>query len=239
VSTRKKLYRALGFTLLWLGILLAMALAVAGTAADLEAAFYGFPLWAEESLPGFRCPVLMARWETGTVSVTLRNPTDRTIPFLARAEISTRGPTRDVRTKVEVAPGEKQRVEWSVTSADIDLGFFIFVNGMTNPTYPYPYRQSMCGILVLDVPGLTGNQVFVLTLVVSVLSMVGGMSLWVVGSRPLEGKRQSATAAMAFLTIVVLTAMVVSIFGAWVVGVILLALALLTITAMLYLVLAD
>jgi hypothetical protein len=239
MSTRKKLSRALGFTLLWLGILLAMSVALAGTMADLEASFYGFPLWAEAPLPGFRCPVLMTKWETGTVSLTLKNSTDKPIPFTARAEISTEGPTRQVRTQVEVAPGGKERVEWSVTSADIDLGFFVFVNAMTNPAYPYPYRQSMCGILVLDVPGLTGNQIFALTLLIGMLSMVGGMRLWVVGSRPLEGRRRSATAAMTFLAVVVLAALVVSILGAWMAGVILLALAVLTILSTLFLVLAD
>jgi len=239
MTARKQLYRALGFILLWLGILLAMALATAGTVADLEATFYGFPLWAEESLPGFRCPVLMTREETGTVSVILRNPTDRPIPFTARAEISTTGPARQVRNQVEVAAGEKARVDWTVTAADVDLKYFIFVNGMTNPTYPYPYRQSMCGILVLDVPGITGKQVFALTLFVSALGMVGGMFLWIKGNRPLEGRRRAATGAMTFLAIVVLTALVVSILGAWMAGVILLMLALLTITAILYLVLTD
>lgn len=239
MSTRKKLSRAVGFFLLWLGILLAMALAVAGTVADLEATFYGFPLWAEESLPGFRCPVLMTREETGTVSVILRNPTDKPIPFTARAEISTRGPARQVREQVDVAPGGRARVDWTVTSDDIDLRYFVFVNGMTNPTYPFPYRQSMCGILVLDVPGMTGKQIFAFALAASLASMAGGMFLWVRGNQPLRGKKQSATAAMAFLALVVLAALVVSILGAWVGGVLLLALALLTITATLYLVLAD
>lgn len=239
MTARKKLLRAVGFILLWLGILLAMALATAGTVADLEASFYGFPLWAEESLPGFRCPVLMTREETGTISVILRNPTDKPIPFTARAEISTTGPARQVRNQVEVAPGGKARVDWTVTAADVDLRFFIFANGMTNPTYPYPYRQSMCGILVLDVPGMKGKQIFALTLVVSVLSMGGGMFLWIRGNQPLEGRRRSATGALMFLAIAVLTALVVSILGAWMAGVILLALALLTITAILYLVLTD
>lgn len=239
MSTRRKLSRALGFFLLWLGILLTMGLAAAGTVADLEATFYGFPLWAEEPLPGFRCPVLMTREETGTVTVILRNPTDRPIPFTARAEISTGGPARQVREQVEVAPGGKARVDWAVTSADIDLKYFVFVNGMTNPTYPFPYRQSMCGIMVLDVPGITGTQVLALVLIVGLASMAGGMLLWVKGNQPLEGKKRSATTAMAFLALVVLTALILSILGAWVLGVILLALALLTMTATLYLVLAD
>jgi hypothetical protein len=195
MNGRKRIFRALGLALFWLGILLAVALASGGTMADLEATFYGFPWYTHERLPGFKCPVLMTRWETGTVSLTLKNPTDRTIPFLAHADISTPGPTREARTKVEVAPGEKQRVEWTVTSADVDLGYFIFVSGWTNPAYPYPTRQSMCGILVLNVPGLTGQQVFAGTLVVSVLSMVGGIYLWITGSRPLAGRRRSATGA--------------------------------------------
>jgi hypothetical protein len=239
MNTRTQVYRGLGFALLWFGILLAMALASVGTLADLEAAFYGFPWWAEESLPGFRCPILMTRSETGTISVTLKNPTDRTIPFLAHADISTTGPTREVRTKVEVAPGEKKRVDWTVTSADVDLGFFIFANGWTNPAYPYPYRQSMCGILVLDVPGLTGQQIFALTLLVSLSSMVGGMCLWIAGNRPLKGRRRSAAAGMALLALVVLVALLASILGAWMAGIVLLALAVLMITVLLFYILTD
>jgi hypothetical protein len=239
MNARKKTFRALGFTLFWLGVLAAVALAAAGTVADLEATFYGFPWWADGSLPGFRCPVLMTSWETSTVSLTLKNPTDRAIPFRAHAEISTPGQARDVPVMVEVAPGEKERVVWSVTSADVDLGFFIFVNGWTNPAYPYPTRQSMCGILVLNVAGLTGRQIFALTLAASVLCMIGGMGLWIAGSKPLEGRRRSATAGMAFLALVVLAALLVSVLGAWMAGIILLALAVLTITALLFIVLAD
>jgi hypothetical protein len=235
----RKAARTLGFVLLWLGILSAMALAAAGTVADLEAAFYGFPWWSKEPLPGFRCPVLMTRSETGAVSLTLKNPTDRTILFRAHADISTPGQAREVPVMVEIAPGEKERVAWDVTSADVDLGFFIFVNGWTNPAYPYPTRQSMCGILVLDVPGLTGMQIFGLTLVTSVLCIAGGMSLWIANSKPLEGRRRSVTAGMAFLAVVVLAALAISILGAWMAGIILLALAVLTITALSFAVLAE
>jgi hypothetical protein len=235
----QKAIRALGFVLLWFGILLAMALALAGTWADLEATFYGFPVLGNVSLPGFHCPVLMTASEVGTVTLTLKNPTDKPIPFSAHADISTRGVARELRTQVQVAPGKKERVVWTVTSADVDLGFFIFVKGATYPAYPYPYRQSTCGILVLDLTGLTGNQVFSLALVISVLSMLGGLRLWTVGNRPLEGRRRSATAAMALLALVVLAALLVSILGAWMVGVLLLALAVLTITSILFLVLAN
>jgi hypothetical protein len=239
MNTGRKAIRILGFVPLWFGILLAMALAIGGIWADIEAAFYGFPVLGNVSLPGFRCPVLMTAAETGSVTLTLKNPTDRPIPFYAHADISTPGVARELRTQVLVAPGAKERVVWTVTSADVDLGFFIFVMGATYPAYPYPYRRSTCGILVLPVPGLTGSQVYTLALAVSVLSMLGGMGLWMVGNKPLEGRRRSATAAMAFLAAVVLAALVVSILGTWMVGVLLLALAVLTITAILFLVLAN
>jgi len=177
--------------------------------------------------------------EVGTITLTLKNPTDRPVQFAAQADISNPGLAREERTSVLLAPGEKKRVDWTVTSADVDLGFFIFVKPATYPTYPYPYRQSTCGILVLNIPGLTGNLVFSLALVVSVLSLLSGMSLWIAGNQPLEGRRRDTTAAMAFLAVIALGALLARTMGAWMAGVILLALAVLTITLILFFVLAD
>jgi hypothetical protein len=239
MNARKKAFRALGFALLWFGILLAIALAAAGTWADLEASFYGFPKYGNISLPGFECPVLMTASEVGSVTLTLKNPTDRPVKFAAQVDISNPGPAREERTSALLAPGEKKRVDWTVTSADVDLGFFIFVKAATYPTYPYPYRQSTCGILVLNVPGVTGNLVFNLALVASVLSVLSGMSLWIAGNQPLEGRRRETTVAMTFLAVIVLGALLASMMGAWMAGVNLLALAVLMITVILFFVLSD
>jgi hypothetical protein len=235
----RKIMRFLSILFFSGGVLLGMALAGSAAWADLEAKFYGFEKMGDRPLSGLSCPVMMTKSETETITVTLTDPTDKPLQLMARADISNPIQIRTERKTLSLAPGEKNQLSWAVTSDDIDLKFFIFAKVSTYPTAAFPFRESTCGIVVVNLPGLTGNQVFAFTLAASLLCIAVGLVLWEVSNRPLQGQRLHITYAMRFLTVVILAQMLCSFRGWWMLGGILLVVAVLMIVVTISLVLSQ
>jgi hypothetical protein len=231
--------RVAGPVLFSVGILLGMALAGGAAWADIEARFYGFPELSNETLKGVQCPVLMTRHETGTIRAVFTNPTNKPMNLLVRADLSSRGPAIVQRARLTLGPEERQEYGWEVTADNIDLGLFIFARVAHNPAYPLRFREAMCGILVLNLPGLTGNQVFNLAFAVSLLGILLGLALWEGAHRPLQGRARQTVLAMAALALLVLGGLLASLVGAWAAGGLLVLLAILLISVIGYFVATD
>lgn len=226
--------RLVGLLLFVVGIALGLALAVAGVWADAEAVFYGFGHIGDESLRTLRCPVLMTRTETAQVWATVRNPFEQPIEFRVRADFSSPGELRSERQMVALAPGEKKRLEWTVSEAERDLGFFVFAKVGTYPAYTMPFREQTCGIVMLGLPGMTGGQVQALVLVGFVVGVLGGIILWQRANRPLHDLTLQMSMAMRALAMVVLAAILVMQLGAWPIAALLIVLALVIVLGVLF-----
>ena len=229
MSNHKKTIRNLAIFLFSVGVLLGMFLAGAATWTDLEATFYGFGKVANDPLTTLRCPVLMTATETGIIRATLSNNSELPVDARVRVYVSNPGPIRVVETITPLAPGETKKVEWAVTAEDIDFGNLILVKVLAFAYYKVPVREAWCGILVLNLPNLTGSQIFTFALAVSLLGMLDGIGLWIANSRLLKSRILDATRAMIGLAAVVLVDMALSFMGLWLFGVILFLLAILLI----------
>jgi len=238
MKIRKKIMRLLGILLFWVGVLLGVALAAGAVWADIEATFYGFTKMGDKPL-NLKCPVFVTAAEPGQFASTFKNPNDKQMELMVRTDVSGYGGIRTARTTITLAPGEKEKVRWPVTSEDVDLGFFILAQVSSYPAYPLPFRESMCGMLFIKTTALTGNQIFVLLVVVSLLSMAAGLVLWQVSHQQLKGQVSSATWAMRILVAIVVIGMFVAFQGWWALGVIAIALMLLMIVAMMYVAAPD
>ncbi len=215
VDARTKLRRTLSIVIFAAGAVLGLTLAGLSVWADIEAMYYGFDTIGDVTLPTLRCPVLMTRHETGRIHATFTGADDRSIQFLVRADISGPALLRSERSMLSLAPHEKQRVEWAVTADDIDLGFFILAKVGNYPAYQLPFREATCGIVVLGLPLLTGNQLFVLAAIGAALSLVAGLLGWQANNRPLLGRSLDVAAAMRFALAVVLSGLLFSVLGWW------------------------
>jgi len=238
MKTRKRIMRLVGILLFWVGVLLGMALAAGAVWADIEATFYGFSKMGDEPL-NLKCPIFVTAAEPGQFASTFKNPTQKPMQIMARTDVSGSGGIRTARTTVTLAPGEKTQLRWPVTSEDVDLGFFILAKVSSFPAYPFPFRESMCGMLFIRTTALSGNQIFVISVVASLLCMGVGLVLWQVSNRPLKGRLVSATWAMRVLAAIVVIGMFVAFQGWWAVGIIAIVLMVLMIVAMMYLVAPD
>jgi hypothetical protein len=79
----------------------------------------------------------------------------------------------------------------------------------------------------VDVPFLSGNQLFALVIVVSVLSIAGGMALWRAGNLPLKGSPLATLRTMTALSVALLVGFLISVFGSWLLGTLVFAVTLL------------
>jgi len=214
----KKFTRMLGVLIFSLGVLAGLSLTIAAVWADFEAVFYGFDKIGDARLPSLKCPVLMTKSETGMISATFKNASDRSIEFMTRADISGFSRIRSERSMLTLAPGESKQLDWTVTSEDIDLGRFVFAKVSNYPAYQMTFREATCGIVVLDLPGWSGMQVFTLFFTICLLGILVGYSSWELTTGSMEGHTIDITRAMKFLGILVLLGLLISMQGSWLVG---------------------
>jgi hypothetical protein len=230
---RERLLGTLGVLIYAVGVVLGIAFYGGAAWGDLEAFLFDTSVDADGSLGSLSCPVVITSTESGILSATFTNPTERPIKPTVRTHISEGFVTlmRRIDDRPSLEPGEKQRLEWTVTADDAAYGYLILVRVFVKYPYPLPDRTAACGVLVIDLPGWTGSQVTALVLVASFLGMVVGVGLWVAGNRPLSGLILDATRAMIALAVVVLSGIISSFLGWWLLSGLLLMIALLLIGA--------
>ncbi len=221
--------RPLGVLLFSVALLLGMGLFGATIWADFEAVLFNPGLSQDAPLRSLRCPVMITTSETGTVTASLTNPLDRSTERYVRAHITDGYVTlmREINRSVPLAPGEKQRLQWSVTADDAAFGRFILVKIILRGRYPLPGRQGTCGILVVDAPLLNGRQVFGLIFAASLLGMGAGYGLWFRASQPLDRRRQRVARAMVALAASVVVGTIMGWLGWWLPGLIIFVVTLL------------
>jgi hypothetical protein len=161
-----------------------------------------------------------------TITATFKNTVDQTVRPTVRFQVSNEGAFRTETTHLSLESGQDEREEWSVSSEDMVLGRFIFAKMFTFAYYPMDDIEQTCGILVLDLPGITGRQLAAGLLSISLAGMLAGILLWPAAHKPLSGRSQDAMAAMLTLGAVVILGMVSILLAWWLVGIIISALAL-------------
>ena len=233
MTIKNKIFRTFGIVLFAFGVLLGMALTAVTVWADLEASFFDAVLASRggETLKTLSCPVLMTSSETGVVRVALENSAEKPIELRLRAHI-TDGHVmlmREVNATVPLEPGEEETTEFYLTGDDVTFNWLILVRVLQFRYYPLPSRQAACGVLVLDVPFFTGGQLLALTIAVAVLSLAGGIALWVAGNWPLNRPTLATARTMGALTASLLVGFSVGVLGAWLIATLLFAINLLLI----------
>ncbi len=216
--------RTLGVFVFALGLLLGLAFSALVTWAALEAnLFAATPGSGDEPLTTLKSPIIMTTRESGTIVATFSNPSEFTLLRTIRVHISSGFVTlvREESAQFTLGPGESRELQWTVTPQDAAWGRLILVRVHELRNHPLPARTGSCGILVVDLPYVTGDQVVILTIGSSLLLMLGGMGLWALGSRPLRGLRP-VDYGLVGLAGIVFVGMLVSLTGWWQVSALLL-----------------
>jgi hypothetical protein len=226
---KKYFMRIIGILLFVIGTAVGLMLFGISTWANLEAAFYGFSVTEGGRLDSLVCPVLMTKTEIGTVKAEYKNSSDTPIQFTVRADFSHPTSIRSVSSTLALDPHQSRWVEFHMTSEDIDYGKFIFVRVTNTTAISISVRQADCGIMVLNIPKLTGNEIFTIAMIVTLGGIIAGSIILEIYGRPLTGKMQDVTRAMKTLGVFTLLGMLVSFNGVWVLGVLIFAVSILAI----------
>ncbi len=215
------------------GIVLGALLAGAAVWGDLEAFLFDAAISPDAPLTTLRCPILMTTAQTATVSATLRNTSDRTVNFHVRIHISLGFVTlmNEENNRLPLEPGQSGRLEWPVYPEDAAFGRVVLVRVHVLPNGPFPYRGAACGIVVVDLPGLSGDAWYALGLVLSLAGAAGGLVLWILGNRPLQGRALLIARSMGALAGVVALSVLVAALKLWLVGLLGLIVAILLVGA--------
>ncbi len=216
----------LSITIYAMGVLIGLTLALIAAWPDYEASSYGFARRASAPLNGLRCPVILNRDETGTISLKISNTTDKPLSPSVRMEISTPDIPDSFLESMRLAPGESRKLEWSIGPGNIDLQHFIFASVLVYASYPIPNREATCGAFIIDLP-ISGTAFLIIMVTFSVISMGSGLYM-------LNKTRQPSRAAvtlrpMIFLTGEVALALIFSLIGWWIQSVLVLVISVLTI----------
>jgi hypothetical protein len=210
----------LGLAIFTFGVLLGLILNGLTVWGDIEANLFDVSIGADQSLKSLRCPLVISSSETGAVTASFTNTADRELTLIILARISESRLTvmREYRTTLPLSPGDTRTLQWEVTKEDAAYEHFILVRIHALRNTPIPSQSSACGVLVLDIGNLTGNQIVTLLLIGGLGSMLVGARLWWLANRPIFGRKQEAAYAMAGLAISVILGIIVSYFGNWLLG---------------------
>jgi hypothetical protein len=220
-----KLLRTLSGAVFFLGVILGFALAVITIWNRLEAVRYYFTGATYEPFDGLQCPVMIAPNEKGIVTAVFNNPTDREDNFFYRAEISGVVSTRQVEGQIAVPAHQRKSIQLIVDANDVDLMFFIFVKMNILPNALHRSQEAVCGIMIVNLIGLSGTQLSIATFSLSFLGIAIGLVLLQKTGAHADQNRQRAMQALGF---VVLLTMFAGLMGWWIAG-----MALAVITALL------
>lgn len=217
--------RTLSYVVFFLGVVIGLALSVITIWNRLEATNYYFRGAKHDPFNGLRCPVMVAPTEKGIVTVVFNNPTNEEDNFFYRAEISGKAfSTRQVEDKIALPPHQSKSIRLTVDANDIDLLFFILVKITILPNSVHSAQEAVCGIMVVNILGLTGTPIFIAALSLSLLGIVIGFGIWQKTSTHADQNMQRIMQALGLL---VLLTMFAGLMGWWLPGMALAVIAML------------
>ncbi len=246
MMNQSKFVRIASVVIFTAGVLLSLMLFALVIWPDFEASLLDPAVRQDARLRTLRCPVMISKAETGTVSAAFKNRLQRPATFHVRAHITQGYVTwmREIDESLPLAPRETQRLQWPIAPDDAAFGRLILVKVTVRGGYPLPTRQGTCGVLVISAPSLAGyqwtkgGQIFVIGLAVGWSLLIIGIGLRGVRPRATleEAKRRvvtlRGTGGMGVLTGSIILGTVVGLLGRWIDGGIIFVITLLLLGAM-------
>ena len=224
MKNQKKLKRISAIALFSLGLILGLALFGGTVWADMEAFFYfGSFKTAEESFHTLSCPLLITADEVGRVTASFTNQHSKAIEPLLRVEIGKPGveAARKVEMRPYIDPNSTQQVEWRISAEDKVFGNVIVVKAYQFEAFKTPSREGTCGTMVVNLPFMTGNQIFITGAIASILMLVAGVLLWNRSEHPMRPNTAHIFFAMLWLGGITLGGVILGYLGLWAPGLLL------------------
>lgn len=212
-----------------IGILVGTLLVAITAWGDLEAAMFDTTVKADGSISFLNCPVMMTTSEISKVSASFTSTHVRPIERRVRIHISNGHLTlmREEKASLPMTPGKTEKISWVVSPDDAAFDQWILVRVYMFPSATLSSKDGSCGILVIDSPYFTGNQILIAGYTTSLLFTAIGLALWSHNNKPLAIKRNNTLRGLFFMAGNIMIGMIVSYLGWFLLGIISVALTLL------------
>ncbi len=190
-------------------------------------AFWGYPesiaydntLTTEASISRLRCPTVLSPGEIGWAKLTISNPNNHPIRTWISAHISQAGRSENMvrRTRsLSLSPGTASEMVWQVTDENTIFDRMILVRVFLRLTENHPpSRTQHCGILFLDLVGLTGTQILWIAVLGSLILQLLGIILWRRAWPIIQVKENLALILILGMFLLSLIATIGSVFSLW------------------------
>jgi len=233
----KKIRRIIGVSALIIGTLIFIYLGAIIIWGDIEAIFFNAMLRSDEPLDALRCPSIITTNEIGAVYGKFNNSYDRTADMEIRTYITDGYVTlmTEVINNFTLQPGEKEIVEVQFSADDAAYDRFVMVRMHQMKRGPFAYQNASCGIVVVDIPFLTGRQFLIAMISLGVMLSAGGITLWALNTRPIVWGRKKVFWSMMTFSLTALSITLTSLLDQWVFSLILLVIWILMGISMLWL----
>jgi len=191
---------------------------------DLEGSLFSFGVEGEKNLKGLHCPVLITPRETGQINIKLRNPGDEEISRYIRAKVSQRYVTltRSENKTMYIEPGKSATATWNIYPEDAAYDRIILFRAYVHRSYPYPSMDGNCGVLLVNIPWMTGKQFVVFSTSLTLLIIAGGVYLMRRDWNQLGLEKQKTGYGLFFLSAIIILNLTLSFQGLWLAGLLLL-----------------
>jgi len=230
MKRNQKTLRIFSLIIFSVGIVIGMAIAGGIVWSNLETSLFDSGISPNSSL-NINCPIAITSNEIGKVSASIINSVDREKDFFVSAHIAEGylSLLREINQTVTVASNGKEEISWEVYPDDAVYNRIIMFRVYVSPSYPIPSQGNFCGILVLNLSGLSGMQFFYLLLGISLAGVIGGILLWGKSGYPNDNHTQSLRNALIALSIFVFGTILIGYFGFWGLGILSFAISILLI----------
>jgi hypothetical protein len=229
VAQRNPTLRRVGLVIFFIAILIGLVLTLLRAIPDLEASMYGFIKYGYPRLYSLSCPVLMTVEDSEPVSIRLHNSLDRNLSYFVEAQLSAPYLIVTDDQRLDLQPGESQKLIWQVDKENIDLGSFIFARVFTSAAAANGFHESTCGTFVLNLPLAGGPAIYYSFFILSLLGIALGLWLWFSNRDYSIPGTSTRSGWMIFLAGVVVVGLVTSLVNFWFVAIVTVFLALLSV----------
>jgi hypothetical protein len=210
---------------IFIGSLAAILLFLVGV--FLEIAFSGRVLWGEIEARTYisspsgslgltlKCPLVLSRNETGTISALILNSLDEEVLPVVTASLSRNTSPKEISGTLMLAPHTSQVMQWQVDASNTVFGRLILVNISQRKYRDLPAREGYCSILFLDLLGMKGRLILILLCSVCLLCIIAGSALWLRLHAPLQEQDNALARPFASLAALATLALIAALWRWW------------------------
>lgn len=207
--------RIIGFLIYLVGIAAGAALTGLSAWGDIEANTFDAAIQAEEPLKTLRCPVFIGKDETGYITAKIENTAGREVQPLVRARITQGFATlmREEKNREAIPAGESLTVQWAITANDAAYHEIIMASIYQFSNYSLPSRRGSCGVVVVPVAGLTGQQFYILLYAATAVFSAAGLALYAPNRADEHGLAKKKLRAYIYLSILLMVLPLLNLIG--------------------------